>query len=78
MLSHIKNAPIASMMKVKPNIYNKVEMRELNVSLPIMSRRANWLKSPVPPIKKMAKKLVIVMMPRPPICMRSAMTICPS
>ena len=28
---------MASMMKVKPNMYNKVEMRELNVSLPIKS-----------------------------------------
>ena len=43
-----------------------------------ISRRANWSYSPVLPIKKSAKKLVIVITPSPPICTSSAMTISPS
>ena len=48
------------------------------VSDDTISRRANWSYSPVLPIKKRAKKLVMVITPNPPICTSRAITISPS
>ncbi len=78
MLSHISTAPAVSMTKVNPRMYNNVDIRERNVSDPTISRKAIWLKRPVPPINDTAKKLVIVITPKPPVWMSRAMTICPS
>ena len=73
MLHQIKNAPMASMAKVKAKMFSKVESNELRVSAPIKSRTANWRCRVEPPIKKRAKKLVMVIMPSPPTCISKAM-----